>query len=96
LLAIRFFDLTTKERKTKMVVEKNIVDFKEVVARLKSLVTRKIRMFWSDIVRSCGSRKEVAVSLLAVLDLLKNKVANASQSENFGEILIEKSEEEDG
>jgi segregation and condensation protein A len=96
LLADSFFDLTTKERKTKMVVEKNIVDFKEVVARLKSLVIRKCRMFWSDIVKSCRSRKEVAVSLLAVLDLLKNKVADASQSENFGEIVIEKTEEKDG
>lgn len=92
-LANSFFDLTTLERKTKMVVEKNIIDFKEVVARLKELVFRKTRVFWSELMNLCSSRKEAAVSLLAVLDLLKNNNATALQDETFGEILIEKKEE---
>lgn len=95
-LANAFFDLTTKEKKTKMIVEKNIIDFKEIVLKMKSLINIKVKMLWSEITRTCKNRHEVAVSLLAILDLLKNKVANASQNENFGEILIEKKEDNDG
>lgn len=95
-LARSFFDLITAGKKVRMVVEKNIIDFKEVVARLKDLVMRKSVLLWSEILRICKSRKEAAVSLLAVLDLLKNDNATAIQEENFGEIVIEKKEEKRG
>jgi segregation and condensation protein A len=95
-LACAFFELVTAERKTKMVVEKNIVDFKEVVARIKELVFHRYSLFWSDVTKVCKSRKEVAVSLLAVLELVRLKVIMAVQEDTFGDILIEKTEDADG
>ncbi|WP_022849821.1 segregation and condensation protein A [Limisalsivibrio acetivorans] len=95
-LACAFFEVLNKETEPNMVVERSLISFEDTVEKIRTLVFSKYRFFWTDILENCHSRQEVAVSLLAVLELVKMRVAVAIQQENFGDILIEKGVEEDG
>ncbi len=72
-----------------MKIEKDIVDVADVIVKIKDIVFKKTKLFWTDIVKTCASRREVVISLLAVLELMRLKVIEAVQAETFGEIVIE-------
>jgi segregation and condensation protein A len=89
-IANAFFAMLEKGDVKPMKVEKNIVDVADVIIKIKQMVFERHKLFWSDVVKTCVSRREVVVSLLAVLELMKLKVIEAMQAELFGEIVIEK------
>lgn len=89
-IANSFFALLEKADVKPMKVEKDIVDVTVVIEKIKEIVFDKNKLFWTDIVKTCVSRREVVVALLAVLELMRLKVIRAMQAETFGEIVIEK------
>lgn len=89
-IANSFFALLEKADVKPMKVEKDIVDVTVVIEKIKEIVFDKNKLFWTDIVKTCVSRREVVVALLAVLELMRLKVVRAMQAETFGEIVIEK------
>lgn len=95
-IANAFFSLLEKADVKPMNVEKDIVDVAEVIERIKSIVFDKNKLFWTDIAKTCVSRREVVIALLAVLELMRLKFIEAMQAETFGDIVIEKCAETEG
>jgi len=95
-IANAFFSMLEKESKKVMKVEKHIVDVTDIIERIKEIVFEKNKLFWSDILKTCVNKREVVISLLAVLELMRLKVIQAMQAETFGDIVIEKIEVNDG
>lgn len=89
-IANAFFSLLEKADVKPMKVEKDIVDVADIIERIKEIVFEKNKLFWTDIVKTCVNRREVVISLLAVLELMRLKFIKAMQAETFGEIVIEK------
>jgi len=94
-IANAFFALLEKADVRPMKVEKNIVDVADIIIKIKEIVFEKHKLFWTDIVKTCVNRREVVISLLAVLELMRLKVIQAIQAETFGEIVIEECAAED-
>jgi len=89
-IANAFFGLLEKADVKPMHVEKDGVDVTDIIEKIKHIVFEKNKLFWTDIVKTCASRREVVISLLAVLELMRLKYIEAMQAELFGEIVIEK------
>ncbi|TCK60793.1 segregation and condensation protein A [Seleniivibrio woodruffii] len=88
-IANAFFSVLEKETIKPMKFEKDIVDVTDIIAKIKELVFEKHKLFWTDIVKTCVSRREVVISFLAVLELMRLAVIQAMQADTFGEIVIE-------
>jgi len=88
-IANAFFSVLEKETVKPMKFEKDIVDVTDIIAKIKELVFEKHKLFWTDIVKTCVSRREVVISFLAVLELMRLAVIQAMQADTFGEIVIE-------
>lgn len=91
-IANAFFSALEKSDVKPMRVERDTVDVIDLIERIKEIVFDKHKLFWTDIVKTCVSRREVVVALLAVLELMRLKVIQAMQAETFGEIVIEQGE----
>jgi len=89
-IANAFFSVLEKSDVKPMKVERDIVDVADVIEKIKEIVFEKNKFFWTDIVKTCVSRREVVIALLAVLELMRLKFIQAMQAETFGEIVIEK------
>jgi segregation and condensation protein A len=88
-IANAFFSALEKDTEKPMKFEKDIVDVSDIIVRIKELVFEKQKLFWTDIVKTCVSRREVVISFLAVLELMRLAVVRALQAETFGDIVIE-------
>jgi len=91
-IANAFFSVLEKSDVKPMKVERDTVDVGDLIEKIKEIVFDKNKLFWTDIVKTCVSRREVVVALLAVLELMRLKFIQAMQAETFGEIVIEKGE----
>ena len=91
-IASLFFNLLKKDEPVKMIVEKNTLDINQIIEKIKSLVLTRHEIFWSEIISYCSSKREIVVSLIAILELIKLKVILALQSKNFEDILVKKYE----
>jgi segregation and condensation protein A len=88
-IANAFFSSLEKTNIKPMKIERDIVDVADVIIKIKDIVFKKTKLFWTDIVKTCATRREVVISLLAVLELMRLKDIIATQAETFGEIVIE-------
>lgn len=77
------------------VAVKKIISLEEMIERMASRVSSAFRMSFREFTKSHGA-KEVAeqkhgviVSFLALLELVKQGILKASQSDNFGDITLE-------
>ena len=59
----------------------------------EKLKEKKITEF-SDLMMECECKLECVVTFLALLELMKQRMVKVYQTGSFGEILIERSEEE--
>ncbi len=91
-IASLFFELLNKDKPAKMVVEKNTIDINHIIDKIKELVLERNELFWSEIISFCRSKREIVVSLIAVLELVKLKVVLALQNKNFEDFLVKKYE----
>ena len=74
------------EPKERKVVEKTI-SLKEVMDKINKRINKYIKIKFSDILFD-SSKKNVAVSFLAILELFKNNQINLEQKDKFSEIII--------
>lgn len=93
-IASAFFSLLEKENEKPIKFKKDIVDVADVIVKIKDLVFEKHKLFWTDIVKTCVSKREVVISFLSVLELMRLAVIQSMQADTFGEIVIEKIENE--
>ncbi|MBI4729366.1 MAG: segregation/condensation protein A [Acidobacteria bacterium] len=61
----------------------------EAIARVQEILRSRPRSSFRDLSDDCGSRIEVIVRFLAVLELVKRGVADVSQARTFGDIVVE-------
>lgn len=92
-IANAFFTLLEKENEKPIKFKKDIVDVADVIVKIKELVFEKHKLFWTDIVNTCVSKREVVISFLSVLELMRLAVIQAMQADTFGEIVIEQIDE---
>jgi segregation and condensation protein A len=89
-LSSLFFELITKDKTENMVLEKNTLDLNIVTERIKNTVSVNNEVFWSEIIKYCKNKREIAVSMVAILELIKLKVIMAFQDGNFTDFLVKK------
>ncbi|WP_303850513.1 ScpA family protein [Seleniivibrio woodruffii] len=92
-IANAFFSALERDTEKPMKFEKDIVDVSDVIVKIKALIQEKQKLFWTDIVKTCASRREVVISFLSVLELMRLAIVRAMQAETFGEIVIEQIEQ---
>lgn len=92
-IANAFFSALERDTEKPMKFEKDIVDVSDVIVKIKALIQEKQKLFWTDIVKTCASRREVVISFLSVLELMRLAIVRAMQAETFGEIFIEQIEQ---
>lgn len=92
-MANAFFSALERDTEKPMKFEKDIVDVSDVIVKIKALILEKQKLFWTDIVKTCASRREVVISFLSVLELMRLAIVRAMQAETFGEIVIEQAEQ---
>jgi segregation and condensation protein A len=61
----------------------------DCIGRIRSALTERPRVKFTDILESMNTRVEIVVMLLALLELLKRYEVRAQQDALFGEIIIE-------
>ena len=62
----------------------------ERMNELKIFIKRKAKFVFKDITKGAKSKMEVVVSFLALLELVKQKTVNTSQSKTFSDITIDR------
>ena len=69
-----------------------VKSIEERIEELTGALRAKATMRFKDVVAAAGSRVEVVVSFLALLELLRRRSIRATQSGHYGEIMIERNE----
>ncbi|PIZ01030.1 hypothetical protein COY62_00470, partial [bacterium (Candidatus Howlettbacteria) CG_4_10_14_0_8_um_filter_40_9] len=64
------------------------VSVEEKLQELKTLISKKKRFKFTEILKKAKSKHEVIISFLAVLDLIKQKNITVTQDNAFGDIII--------
>jgi len=59
-----------------------------VVINLREFFKKEKDIFWNRLKELCGSKREMVVHFLAVLELVKQKIIDLIQDENFGDFLV--------
>lgn len=88
-LAHHYFPLICKE-KIELKLDKININFKDIITKVKSIILNKENLLFKEIAASFYNRYEIAVSLLAMLELVKLKFIAAVQKEPFKDIFIQR------
>ncbi len=67
-----------------------IVSVQERIKQIREVLLERAQMSFKDITKGAGSRIEVVVSFLALLELMKQKAIMAVQSSAFGDIELKR------
>lgn len=65
-----------------------VISIKEKIDEIRALLGRGIQVSWEKLIKKAANRTEVVVSFLALLELIKQRTAEARQNELFDDILI--------
>ena len=80
------------EKKPKHVFVKNDrIDIRTIIVKLREMVFNNEFILWEDLCSECSDKREVAVTMLAILELVQLNVIIALQKEPFGNIIVRKS-----
>lgn len=69
---------------------KQTVSLKDKMAHLQTMIVRKARLSFGEILKNAKDRLDAIVFFLALLELAKQRLVNVKQEKIFGEIEIEK------
>ncbi len=86
--------LAKKETKSEHEVFEEMISIEEKMIQLQSLLTQKRKVAFNDLFSEHWTRNELIATFLAILEIVKTRFAWVKQDKQFGEILIEKREEE--
>ena len=67
-----------------------VISLKERIDSLKEILSKKVEVNFSEIVKKGGDRIEVIVSFLAVLEMVKRRIVVVEQGEIFYEIKLKR------
>jgi len=71
------------------VVAPLVVSLGEKVVQIREILRRQRRVLFSALTRRAGSRLEIIITFLAILELMKQRAVRAHQEQLFGEIVVE-------
>lgn len=71
------------------VAVKKILSLEDMIERLAARVTSAMRLSFREFSKGSAERGEVIVGFLALLELVKQGIINATQGEHFGDISLE-------
>jgi len=78
----------TPDEEPAVVVPRELITVEEKVAELLSMLRRSRKLSFRTFISACGSRLEVIVSFLAVLEMIKALRLRAEQDAMFGDISL--------
>ena len=67
-----------------------VVSLKERIDSLKDMLSKKVEITFSEIIKKGGDKVEVIVSFLAVLEMVKRRIVVVEQGEMFYEIKLKR------
>jgi len=67
-----------------------IISLKERISSLKEIISRKVEVKFSELIKKGGDKAEVIVSFLAVLEMVKRRIVIAEQGEMFLDIKLKR------
>lgn len=89
ILANMLFKLIDKPAKdTKISIKKDIIDIETMIDKLKLFLNKNKISFWTEIVNLASCRQEVVVLFMAVLEMVKLKLIQVFQTDNFSDIKV--------
>ena len=81
--------MPTKEELAKQVMEE-VVSIEEKISQLKNSIEERMRVAFHETVQEAGSKIDVIVTFLAMLEMVKQQLVTVSQGELFSDIIMEK------
>ncbi len=69
-------------------VFEQVISMEEKIERIKKILSARQEVSFSELFEGAASRLEVIVTFLAILEIVKQKIACVCQSKTFGEIRI--------
>ena len=88
-LAKLYFSTLEKDTKP-IVVKKDRIDIREIIIKIREMVSNNEFILWETLYSECRDRREVAVTMLAILELVQLNVIIALQKKPFGDIIVKK------
>ncbi|MCB9800068.1 MAG: segregation/condensation protein A [Candidatus Omnitrophica bacterium] len=74
-------------------VFEEVISIEEKIAEVSNLLNRKQKVLFSELFKTRWTRNELIATFLALLEIVRTKIAFVKQDNQFGEIIIEKREE---
>lgn len=85
--------LTHKGREAMHEVFEEVVSIEEKIAELRARLLNKPRILFSELFSVRATRNELIATFLALLEVVKSRCALVTQEKQFGDIVIEKTEQ---
>ncbi len=85
--------LSKKEAKNQHEVFEEVISIEEKMIQIQSYLTEKKKISFFDLFSENWTRNELIATFLAVLEIVRTRFAWVRQEKQFGEIMIEKREE---
>ena len=87
-----FFSLLNRDTKKGMEIKKDTHDINSIMEKIKKVISDNRKYFWSELIAGISSVRETVVYFLSILELVKLKVINVSQTDNFSDFVVVKNE----
>lgn len=87
-LASMFYNLIDKEKDRVVTIVKDTIDLEGVISHLKEFFKKENDVFWERVKDMCNSKREMVVYFLAILELVKQKIVDIFQEDNFTNFLV--------
>ncbi len=87
-LASMFYNLIDKEKDKVVTIVKDTIDLEGVISNLKEFFKKERDVFWERVKEMCSSKREMVVYFLAILELVKQKIVDIFQEDNFENFLV--------
>ena len=71
-------------------IYEEIVSIEDKMTEIQGLLAEKKRVVFAELFGSSRSRNLLIVTFLAILEIVRSRIARVLQEEQFGEIVIEK------
>ena len=82
--------LTRAGRKNLHEVFEEVVSIEEKMTEIQSMIMERKRIVFTELFSETWSRNELIATFLALLELIRSKFIRVNQSDQFGEISIER------
>lgn len=85
-------DKMPKEEKFSKAVVRNKISMEDKISEIRKILSLSKSIKFGEFLRKAKTKVEIIISFLAILELLKLKVLEVEQNENFSEIILQPKE----